>query len=188
MPEELVLVISEGLFGVAAGFSILFSLLNCFFGYKLRKLWIALFGFLLGFFIGFAVVTVAAGGGTAVGALIGAAAGLLCGLLAYKIYRLGMFLWCAGCTFTVVCPFIYQAGGADWLAVTVGLLAGLVVGVLVLKFMRAITIATTAVSGGWNAARQTLALFSITDLAWTLPVAVLLVLLGIAVQLKTTEA
>ena len=139
MPEELVPVISEGLFGVAAGFSILFSLLNCFFGYKLRKLWIALFGFLLGFFIGFAVVTVA-------------------------------------------------AGGADWLAVTVGLLAGLVVGVLVLKFMRAITIATTAVSGGWNAARQTLALFSITDLAWRVPVAVLLVLLGIAVQLKTTEA
>lgn len=184
MPDEFVPILSNELVNMAMGLGIVFSLLSCFFGYKLRKLWIALFGFLLGFIAGLAVVTVAMNGDTAIGIVTGAMIGLLCALLSYKIYQLGMFLWCAGSAF-LAC---YQLISIEWIGTAVDIAVGLLVDILMLKFMRAITIATTAISGGLNAAQQILFLLSATSLAWVLPTSAALAALGAFVQLKTTKA
>ena len=72
-----------------------FALLNCFFGYKLRKVWSCIFGLLLGIGTGLTAAAhldqplkislIAAGIG-----------GLVCMMLAFLLYRIGMFFLCIG--------------------------------------------------------------------------------------------
>ena len=72
---------------VLLAFSVVFALLNCFFGYKLIKVWAAIAGFLLGWVIGFfAALYFLENMGAC--ALIGVVVGVLCGLAAHRLHHL----------------------------------------------------------------------------------------------------
>lgn len=75
-------------------FSILFAVLQCFFGYKLLKLWIGLIGFLIGFALGFFLARALVNGEAYVPALVGIVVGLVFALLAFRIYLIGVFVYC----------------------------------------------------------------------------------------------
>ena len=103
---------------VLLAFSVVFALLNCFFGYKLIKVWAAIAGFLLGWVIGFfAALYFLENVGAC--ALIGVVVGVLCGLAAFFVYRVGVFLFCFFQGLSLCLALI-----PNWPGVVVGLIVG----------------------------------------------------------------
>ncbi len=170
---------------LSLGFGGILSLIQCFFGYKLRKLWIVCAGFLIGF-----------GVGAPVGALllptneytllltilIGLGSGILLALAAFKLYRAGMFLYSLYIVFIAVSGLFPDKFA--WVGLIIGLAAGIAAGVLTLHFLRPFIICTTAVGGGISGTQQLLALFHVTSLPVVLGVGAAAALLGLIVQFR----
>lgn len=165
---------------VVLAFSAVFALLNCFFGYKLIKIWAALAGFALGWVLGFAI-SLGFVENTGACALIGVAAGVALGAVAFFLYRVGVFLFCFYLGASFCLAFI-----PGWPGALAGVAAGILVGVLAMKFLREVLILTSAFSGGMNAANGLLALFGVTA-AWAVwAMGLVLAGLGALAQWKTT--
>lgn len=157
---------------------LIFALLNCFLGYKLRKVWITLAGALVG-----------AAGGAAAGyyflkdvklaAAIALGGAVLLAVFAFHIYRLGLFILCGGLTFWMLA----QGLSADSsMARGICIAAGVVVGVMALQYERIIVILTTGICGGVGASRL---LFTMTGKGGTfliVLVGLILAVLGILFQ------
>lgn len=129
---------------------LLFGILNCFLGYKLLKLWVALCGFFTGFTAGMIVLGRLTEKNQVIwwGAL---GIGAVCGLIAYEIYLVGVFM--LGWLMTVSAGFslgrIFSSGDKEKIfLLVVGAIVGIVVGVLLVKFSRPSIILLTGISGG----------------------------------------
>lgn len=138
--------------GAAAGgtFGLALALLNCFLGYQLKKVWIALGCFVLGGALG-------AGLGALLfkeNPLVWVGAALLLGVvfacLSFKLYLGGVFVLCFALGWVITLPFLKLYGG--WGAL-VCVAAGLTLGVLGIKFARPVLILATALGGGLSAGR-----------------------------------
>lgn len=165
---------------VLLAFGVVLSLLQCFFGYKLVKIWAAVTGFLVGWFIVF-LVAFHFLENPGIAALIGVVGGVLLAMVAFFLYRMGIFVFCFFQGASLCLGLI-----PDWPGVVVGIIVGLAVAILAMKFMREVMIVSSALSGGFNAGNGLLTLFSVTA-GW--PVWVLGILLtaaGIFVQWTTT--
>lgn len=162
-------------------FGAVFALLNCFLGFRLKKLWATIAGFVLGFVLGFAV-SMPFVNNAGISTLIGLAVGLGLGAASFALYKAGVFVLC----FFLTASFCLQVIPIDWLALIVGAALGIFAGVLAMKYMRYVTIFTSAVSGGTGAASTLLPLFGCTlePLIWG--AGILLAAGGVAVQLMTT--
>ena len=90
--------------------SLITGIIQCFFGYRLLKFWITLFGFLLGFLLGYGISGQLVSDSAAVPVLAGIAAGLLAGFLAFKIYLLGVFVFCGLLGFYLVSVIPFPSG------------------------------------------------------------------------------
>ena len=169
------------------GIGILCALAQCFFGFKLQKLWIAFIGFLIGFGIGAfgSLFFVPSEYAVTVAVIAGAVCGALAALAAYKLYRLGVFVLCAFNIFLAVSGFF--RGPRMWIGILLGILLGLTAGFLTLKFLRPVIICSTAISGGLSVAASVG-----TMLHWNFPGPLFFIGLavacgGIFVQFKTTK-
>lgn len=121
-----------------------FALLNCFMGYRLRKVWGCILGILAG-----------AGGGGAAGyyflqdkvmALVcGAAGALIFGLLAWLLYKFGVFFMCTGLVYALILTFFEDASLTQHI---IALVAGVFAGTLALGYEKQMVIGITAVCGG----------------------------------------
>lgn len=173
---------------ILLGLGILFALAQCFFGFKLQKLWIAFIGFLIGFGLGAAasLFFIRSEHAGTIAVITGVVCGIPAALISYRLYRAGIFLLCTFNIFFTVSGLL--SGKPIWIGILLGALAGLAAGILTLKFLRPAVIWTTAVSGGISAATSIVSLFDST-LSW-LPICLGLVtaLFGILVQYKTTRA
>lgn len=152
---------------------IVFALLNCFFGYKLRKFWICLVGLLLGAGIG-GVASYYVTKDLRIAAAIGAVGGILLAVLVYHMYKGGLFLLCGGLTFFMLSQFF--SAGSD-LARGICIVAGVVVGVLAIRYEQNIVILATSICGGIGAVQL---LFSM--LGWNRFIVVILLGLILAVM------
>ena len=74
---------------------IVFALLNCFFGYTLRKLWSVIPGFFLGAAAGYAAGTYT-NQTTTITLALAVGTGLLTAIIAFVLYRIGLFLLICG--------------------------------------------------------------------------------------------
>lgn len=173
--------------GVVLAFSAVFALLNCFFGFRLQKLWITLVGFLVGFLLGMipCLLWISSEHALAIATVVGVVVGVLIGLLAYRLYRVGVFLWVGVLAFGFVANLFPE--NLAWLGIVLGILAGVLVGILALRFLRPVVILTTALSGGMTAAQDLLRMFDVTQVLVVLGVGALLAVLGMAVQFATTK-
>lgn len=185
---EQVQEISSAFSDVLLGFGILFALAQCFFGFKLQKLWIAFIGFLIGFGIGVALIlyfvqTEHAG---TIAVCVGVVCGILAALAAYRLYRAGIFLLCGFNIFIVIYGLLSEK--SLWIGILLGTLAGLAAGILTLKFMRPVIICSTAISGGISAANSIVGLFNSTLIWLPICLGIVIALCGILVQYKTTKA
>ncbi|MDD6035973.1 MAG: TMEM198/TM7SF3 family protein [Lachnospiraceae bacterium] len=119
-------------------------LINCFFGYKILKFMITLGGACVGALLG-ALIGVFCGGEIAI-VLFAILLAILCGFIAFKLYKLGIFLqfWLLG---TVLFAALFLIMGYPG-AVGFGVVLGLIVGVLAVVLHKGFVIITTAFSGG----------------------------------------
>lgn len=181
MEDLIVQGFSEGIAAFLSGVGLVFALLNCFFGYKLRKIWITLVGILVGFLIGFAVVMFLSTNLIA-SLIIGVITGILLGIISFKLYLVGIFLLCGASAFFLV----YSCIPVDWLRILLGFIAGIAVGILAVKFVRPVTILSTGINGGFTAGQAIFSAFQITSWQY-FPIGAILAVLGILVQFKTTK-
>jgi hypothetical protein len=178
------IALSPQSWGVLLLFGILPALAHCFFGYRLLKLWLFLAGLALGLASGYGAGMRMNLGQTPC-ILIGVVLGLALGFLAFKIWKLGVFLLCGGMAYLFGAVWIPQW----WLTA----LVAIAVGILAVKFVRPVVILSTGLSGGSSAVQAlSCALVSLGALptvnflsgwlAWVL--GIVLAVGGIAYQFK----
>lgn len=160
---------------VLAAFTAIISLMICFFGYKMFKLMVAIVGCIAGF-IGGAILGLALGaeGFALVTALAGA---ILLTFLAFKLYKIGVFLYCG---------FLPGVLFALLIDPVVGIFAFLIFGVLGVILTRPYIIGVTSISSGFIAGNSILIVFNISNPGASILVGALIAVLGFMYQWKTT--
>ena len=134
-------------------FTMIPFLLNCFFGYKIKKVMITIGGVIKGAIIGAILgVILAASTDIPVGATVGIAAiliAILGGFLAFKLYKFGIFMlyWFLG---TLVFLVVFIVMGMFEMSF-IAIIPGLVVGILAVVLNKPYLIITTAIAGGMGA-------------------------------------
>ena len=126
---------------------LLFGALECFLGYRIFRVITALVGFIVGAAIGGVLGFFTA---QQLGALIGGlVVGILGGLLAFKLYKLGVFVICffAGAALGLV---LGAAAGDQSMAFAFAGIAGLALGVLGVILTGPLIIISTAIGGGMS--------------------------------------
>ena len=182
--------ITEGIGQVILAFTLLFAVLQCFFGYKLLRVWIAIIGFFVGFVLGFLVARALIDGEAYLPAIIGIVAGLLLAFVAFRIYLIGVFIYCGGIAASAVNKISFPEGDV-WsiVAIVLCVLAFILAGILAVKFARPCIIAVTAATGAVNAADALRQMFDTLAgnrmLVWGIIIA--LTAAGMAVQFFTTK-
>ncbi len=143
---------------LAAVLSIAFGLLNCFFGYRIFKVLLGIYGFGLGAIIGLAVAGSVAKGqalwlivGGVVGGVVGAA-------LMVLLYFVGVFV--VGAVAGALLVNLIGAALGIRLPDLVSLIAAVVVGVIALILQRSVIILATAFSGAWGVAGGAMSLLT----------------------------
>jgi len=186
MLEDLILyaVLSDvfGEFGelvraMAAIFAII-ALAECFFGFKLFKIWIALCCFplfgLLGWGIAFGVAEK-----VGVATFVGILAGIAGAFIAYRLFLVGVFLTCGFMGYILG----YLLTNAHW----PGILMGLVFGVLGVLFAKPVIIVSTAIPGGLLAGESLIVAFGGDSAAAALIIGLALAAAGLYVQWVTNR-
>ncbi len=140
------------------------SLLNCFFGLKLLKI----FG-----------ISSAFGVTTMVAVIIGAVAGIVLAILGFWIYLAGVFVFSGVMGFSIVLAI---AGTATTTIFIVAAVVGLIIALLALKFVEPMVIVATGLQGGLTAGAAICALVSIPGSYTYLIIGVILAVIGIVVQ------
>jgi hypothetical protein len=142
----------------AALFLLVGGLLACFVGYRLFRLVLGIYGFILGALFATSLVSPAAPGATILVAFVGGAAGALVLTLGYFV---GVALLGAGLGTMVAHVVWAQSGWGDPNALPV-LVFAVVGSVLAVSFQRHVIIVGTAFGGAWTALVGGLALFGDT--------------------------
>ena len=155
-----------------------FALLNCFMGYRLRKVW----GCLLGLAVGGA-------GGAAAGYYIlndwmlalaaGAGCALIVCFLAWVFYKLGVFVMCTGLVYFMVITMLDAPSMMTHLVV---LVIGVFAGTLALGYERQLVIAITALCGGIGGMGLLLSMAGVDSTAAQLLLGLVLAAFGAFVQ------
>lgn len=181
----------ETLTSIALIIELLFGALNCFFGYRLLKVWIAICGFLIGSGVGFFIMAQFTADRTLVFGVT-AVAGVVAGVLAYEVYLVGAFFlgWIMTVSAVTVLGRSLEVDDKTKLAVFVGgIILGIVVGALIVRFARPCIIALTSISGGLSAASAAFSLVKIDQPAMIVVAAgIIAAILGMIVQFMTTPS
>lgn len=184
-PTQLLKIVSSGYGTVAEKYALVimmaglvFALLNCFMGYKLRKIW----GSILGLVIG-----AAAGGGAAYyflkdikyAAAAGIAGALVAGVLAWIFYKMGIFVLCTGLVYLLVSSFIQAPTATSRI---ICLVIGIFAATMALGYEEYVIIGITGLCGGMGAVNLLFALTGQDAGIGTWILGLILAFLGIAVQ------
>lgn len=157
--------------------SLVFALLNCFMGYRLRKVW----GSLLGLFAGAAT---GAGAtyyffGTEYMLAAALAGAVVVSIIAWIFYKLGIFLLCAGLVYLLTESFFTDLDGTSRL---VCLIVALFAATMAIGYERIMIIGITGICGGIGAVT---ALFSLTGMEKSLGTWILgLILAGLGIAFQ----
>ena len=137
--------------------SVAVALTQCFMGFRLLRFWASFAGFVIGFILG---AWISAEGflpkdtGWAAPLLIALVAGILMALFAYKLVKVGIFLFCGVISWQALGELL-QTSSADGVRTVVYLglqgAAFFIAGWLAVKFMRTAIIAISAIAGSWTA-------------------------------------
>ena len=124
--------------------TLIVTVLNGLFGYRLRTLWIAVWGFVIGLFLGMGIAAWFTNTQWII-LVAGLAAAVVGALLAYRLYIVGIFLICA---LAVGSTVLLLVGRTFWWQLALAAVAAVLGGVLGVMFVRPAVIATTSISAG----------------------------------------
>lgn len=142
--------ISDAYGGVVAFCGILALLigaLQCFFGYRIFRVLVAIIGFVIGAVFGALIGALSGGGDAAL--LLGILFGALGAFIAYKVYKVGVFFSCFGAGLLVGIVIGIGMGSVS-AAIGLGCLAGVTLGVMGVAFTKPYLIFCTALGGGMS--------------------------------------
>lgn len=163
----------------------LIYLLQCFFGYKLQRIWIAAAGFIIGFSIAFLVFENSSSASFVIPVIAGIALGIIGGIIGYKLYKAGIFIYAFWCTFSFLYTLLsnYKAVG-----ILIGIVAGVIVGIITLRYVRTVLITVSSLNGGFTSAVILLPLLPYSLNSYVVFAAgIVLTISGILFQFKTTK-
>lgn len=163
---------------VIALIAAVFSALNCFLGYRLRKVWSCLLGIAFG-----------GGGGAAAIYLVlhdknlalmgGAFCALLFGALAWVLYKFGVFVMCGGLVYATI---LFIIGEPSLEQCLIALVAWVFAGTLALGYEAQVVIAITAFCGAYGTIHMVFFMTKIHTRAGELVLALVLGIIGAIVQ------
>ncbi len=133
-------------------FTAAFYLLQCFWGYKFIKAYIAISGFVVGFMAGFFISFDYYTADAYVPTVIGIVAGAVLAVIAFKLYLLGVFILCGALAASAVSRLPFGSEGSDNIVkIALCVIAFIIVGILAVKFAKMCIILVTAIGGAINA-------------------------------------
>jgi hypothetical protein len=140
------------------------GVLGCFLGYRLFRLTLAVYGFLLGVIFGGTVGQSLAEGNSAVLLVSALVGGVLGALLLALLYRVGVFVIgaVAGVLLANAAGLVLDLQLQWWAFVICAVIAG----ALALTFQKVVIILATAALGSWTMVSAGIALWSGQALAW----------------------
>ncbi|MBX4270627.1 TM7S3/TM198-like domain-containing protein [Clostridium estertheticum] len=163
---------------IIAVVTFLFTFLQCFLGYKLFKFWVIICGFFtFGIMGGVVINTSSDNAGMAM--LIVILSALLGAFIAFKLYKVGIFILCGVMGFLL--------GYVITQAVTLGIIMALVLGVLSIFFVRPVIIVSTSLSGGLIAGISLAKVLDISSFATSIIIGILFAIFGMVVQFATNK-
>lgn len=155
-----------------------FAFLNCFMGYRLRKVWGCILGILMGGGVGFGAGLYFLQDKMMAG-LAGAMGALVFGLLAWLLYKFGVFVMCTGLVYSIVVSFFQDATLTQhFIALVIGLFAG----TFALGYEKQMVIGITSVCGGLGGIHLLLEMLGKDAGAGELLLGLIMAAIGIAVQ------
>ena len=166
--------------------TIAFGLLSCFLGYKLIRMWMAFIGFVMGMSLGY-ILSINHVSNVAMAILIGFVAGVLIGFIAYKIYKLGVFIIAFVASLAFVGQLLTYFNEPNWLWVVLTIILALGVAIISLKFVKPVVIISTALNGAVTVMMGVFKVMRIDAVTTMLLAALLLALLGMIVQFFTNK-
>lgn len=155
-----------------------FAFLNCFMGYRLRKVWGCILGIFMGGGVGFGAGLyflqdkMMAGVAAAAGALI-------FGLLAWLLYKFGVFVMCTALVYSIVVSFFQDAGLTQHF---IALIIGLFAGTFALGYEKQMVIGITALCGGLGGIHLMMEMLEKDAGAGELLLGLIMAAIGVAVQ------
>lgn len=146
MPTDISMVTNQysSFFAALVG---VFAIAQCFFGYKLLRVFIAVETFLIGIVVG-GVVGHSLGLVTGLCVIIALICAVIFACVSFKIYLAGVFLTTAG----IGCVLTYAAAVSllqlKVASLIMGIVFGIVVGLIAVRFVRPVVIILTSIAGG----------------------------------------
>lgn len=159
------------------------ALLNCFLGYRLKKLWISMIGFLLGIAIGAGITALFSENKTVILAA-GLVVGILVALLSFRLYLIGVFFYAVLSAYPLIAGLI---GKELWWEIALSVIAALLIGLLAVNFVRPVLIIVSAVGGGMQVSQIIMGWIAMENPWGLYGVAVGLALLGMLVQFRSSK-
>ena len=158
------------------------AIITCFWGYKLNKGLIAIFGLILGFALGIEYLPNFINDQTIV-YVVSAVIGIAVGFISYNLYLVGIFFLCGVAAF-VLCE---NLGLAENLQTIIGLVAGIIAGILGVKFTRPIMIISTSLSGASALTDTAFQILNFQNNTLAFIISIVLAVLGMIYQFNQKE-
>jgi membrane protease subunit (stomatin/prohibitin family) len=165
------------------------AILQCFFGYKLLKFWMSFTGFLIGGCIGLLIGLAACGtnsGNAAIPIILSLIFGVLGAWIAFKLYKIGVFLMCFAMGFIFGAILGYFAGGTSMM-VPLGVIFAFIAAIAGVILMKPVIIISTSLTGGILAGVCLVKAFGSQNSTVGIVLGILLAALGIYVQFKMNK-
>lgn len=159
------------------------ALLNCFLGYRLKKLWISMIGFLLGIAIGAGITALFSENKTVILAA-GLVVGILVALLSFRLYLIGVFFYAVLSAYPLIAGLI---GKELWWEIALSVIAAILIGLLAVNFVRPVLIIVSAVGGGMQVSQIIMGWIAMENPWGLYGVAAGLALLGMLVQFRSSK-
>ncbi len=168
--------------GVITIVTIIIGLITCFFGYKLNKTIIAIFGLIIGYNLGVTLLPNVITDQTTI-YIISVIIAIAIGLISYKLYLVGIFLLCALAAY-ILCDNLQLAQNIKTI---VGLITGIIAGILGVKFTRPLVIISTSLAGATTFAENILNLLNYQNNNLTIIISIIVAIIGIIYQFKQKD-
>lgn len=162
--------------GLAGAVVVLVNLVNCFFGYRLFRIMVAVIGGMAGAAVGLTVGLILDRHGLAL--LLMAGLAVLFAVLAFRVYQIGVFLYCGA---------LPGVAAALFLGPLFGVVAFVALGVLGVMLARPYLIGVSAVSSGLTAGSALLSMWGVASTAAAFGLGAVLAALGAVFQWRTTK-
>ena len=172
-------------------FVIIFGALQCFFGFKLFKIWCGFIGLLVGCIIGLILAAADIYGSTGaenvIAIIVIVFLGITGAFLAYRAYLVGLFIYTFVTVFSTFFAIMALITDTVIVGIIVGAIAGLALAIVAVIFRRFWIIVTTSVSGGLSVGTGLMLVLQNTETVWALILAPIFMIAGFIVQNKTVK-